>query len=163
MVEKMQSRPKVTVWCGITAKNVVGPYLLRDTMNAERYLVMLQDYVWPTVSEWENTDDIIFMQDGTPPHFANVVRNWLDEKFPGHWLGRRGPHEWLARSPDLSPCDFFLWGWAKDEVYRTKPRTLNELEARIREVLANISHKSVDSIPGHLRSLVNATGAYIEF
>ena len=24
------------------------------------------------------------------------------------WLGRRGPHEWPARSPDLTPCDFFL-------------------------------------------------------
>ena len=41
-VEKMQNRPKVTVWCGMTAIRVIGPYLLRDTINAERYRQMLE-------------------------------------------------------------------------------------------------------------------------
>jgi hypothetical protein len=50
MVEKMQNNPKVTVWCGMTATSVIGPYLLRDTINFERYLQMFQDYVWPMVS-----------------------------------------------------------------------------------------------------------------
>jgi hypothetical protein len=107
------------------------------------------------------------MQDGAPPHFANTVCAWLEEKFLGHWLGRRRPHKWLARSPDLTPCDFFLWGWAKDEVCCTKPRTLEELEAWIRDVITNVPYnflqKTVDSIPGHLRKLVDVTGAYIEF
>jgi hypothetical protein len=73
MVEKMQNRPKVTVWCGMTATSVIDPYLLCDTTNSESYLQMLQDYVWPMVSGWENIDDLIFMQDGAPPYFANVV------------------------------------------------------------------------------------------
>ena len=29
---------KMTVWCGMRNTRVVGPYLLRDTMNAESYL-----------------------------------------------------------------------------------------------------------------------------
>jgi len=77
-VEKMQNRLKVTVWCGVTATRVIGPYLLRDTMNAERYLQMLEDYVWPIVSGWENIDELVFMDDGAPPHFALSVRAWLD-------------------------------------------------------------------------------------
>ena len=36
-LEKMQNRPKVTVWCRMTATRVIGPYLLHDTMNADRY------------------------------------------------------------------------------------------------------------------------------
>jgi hypothetical protein len=63
-VEKMQNRPKVTVWCGMAATNVIGPCLMRDTMNSEHYLQMPQDYVWPTISGWENIDDLIFIQDG---------------------------------------------------------------------------------------------------
>jgi hypothetical protein len=47
MVEKMQNRPKVTVCCVVMATSVIGPYLLRDTMNSEHCLQMLQDYVWP--------------------------------------------------------------------------------------------------------------------
>ncbi|PSN36858.1 hypothetical protein C0J52_21456 [Blattella germanica] len=50
-VEKKQSRPKKTVWCGITTTNLVDPYLLCDTMNVEQYFEMLQDYIWPMVSE----------------------------------------------------------------------------------------------------------------
>ena len=48
--EKMQNRPKVTVWCGMTSDSIVGFFILRDTMNAERYLTMLQDEIWPVIS-----------------------------------------------------------------------------------------------------------------
>jgi len=72
-------------------------------------------------------------------------------------LGRRGPHEWPVRSPDLTPCEFFLWGWAS---------TLEQLEDRIRKVITNVPHdflqKTVDSIPGSLRKLVDAAGAYVQ-
>ena len=93
-------------------------------------------------------------------------RAWFDQKFPGRWLGRRGPHEWPARSPDLTPCDFFLWGLAKEEVYRAKYHTLEQLEDRIGEVITNVPHdflqETVDSIAGCLRKLVDAASAYVE-
>ena len=107
------------------------------------------------------------MHDGTPPHFALSVRAWLDQKFLERGLGRRGSHEWPARSPDLTPCDFFLWGWAKEEVYQAKPHTMEKLEARIRNVITSVPHeflqKTVHSIPSRLRKLVVAAGTYIEF
>ena len=39
--------------------------------------------IWPVVNTWANIEDLIFMQDGEPPHFAIVVREWLNEHFPG--------------------------------------------------------------------------------
>jgi len=58
-------------------------------------------------------------------------------------------------------------GLAKEEVYRAKPRTMEQLEDRNRNVITNVSHdflqKTVDSIPGRLRKVVDAAGAYIEF
>ena len=162
----MQTRPKVTVWCGMKASRIIGPYVLLDTMNAERYLHMLDSFVWPTVSGWDNIDDLIFMQDGAPPHFALTVRAWLDQHFSGRWLGRRGPHEWPPRSPVLTQCDFYLRGYTKEEVYKTKPRTLEDLEIRIQQVLNAIPNdillKVVRSIPGRLMKLVEANGAYVE-
>jgi hypothetical protein len=41
--------------------------------------------------------------------------------------------EWPARSPDLTPLDFFLWGYLKSKVFLTPPENLAELERRIRE------------------------------
>ena len=33
----------------------------------------------------------LLSRDGVPGHYANVVSEWLDDKFPGRWLGRLGP------------------------------------------------------------------------
>ena len=151
----------------MTSDCTVDPFILRDTMNAERCLTMLQDEIWPVISTWENIEDLIFMQDGAPPHFAIVVREWLNAHFPRRWMGRRGPHERPARSPNLTPCDFFLWGWLKEQVNSTKRTTLEELEGRIREVMSSIPQeflvKSVDAVPGRLEKPVANAGVHIEF
>jgi hypothetical protein len=42
----------------------------------------------------------------------------LNVNFPGWRIRRGGPISWPPRSPDLTPLDFFLWGYAKDQVYR---------------------------------------------
>jgi hypothetical protein len=39
---------------------------------------------------------------------------------------------WPPRSPDLTPCDFFLWGFTKDRVFVPPlPATLVDLRTRI--------------------------------
>ncbi|PSN46793.1 hypothetical protein C0J52_11179 [Blattella germanica] len=97
-VEKAKGRPKLKVWCGITSSKVVGAFFLRNTLNGERYLEMLQDRVWPVISQ-RNNPQLHLMQDGAPTHFANVVCDWLHDHFPGRWIGRRGAQEWPARKP----------------------------------------------------------------
>ena len=82
----------------MTFNRIVGIFILHDIMNAERYLTMLRDKVWPIISAWDNIEDLIFMQDGAPPHFAIVVREWLNAQFPEKWMGCRGSHEWTTRS-----------------------------------------------------------------
>ena len=79
----MQNRTKITVWCGMTSDRIVGFFILHDTMNAKRYLTMLKDEVWQIVIAWDNIKDLIFMQYGTPSHFAIVVCEWLNPQFPG--------------------------------------------------------------------------------
>lgn len=51
-----------------------------------------------------------------------TMREFLDNAFPERWIGigRRGPIEWLARSPDLAPLDFFLWGYLKSKDLKTE-------------------------------------------
>ncbi|KAJ4426428.1 hypothetical protein ANN_27242 [Periplaneta americana] len=79
-------------------------------------------------------------QDGAPPHFANMVRTFLDEQFPARWIGRGSPYiTWPARSPDLTPPDFFLWGFLKDQVYRTPVRDLADLQERIYAAVNNVT------------------------
>ena len=165
ITERCQNRPTVTVWCGLSSTRILGPYIIRDTMNSQRYLHMLENFVWPTITEWEEANELIFMQDGAPPHYALTVRTWLDDHFPGRWMGRRGPTDWPARSPDFTPCDFFLWGWAKEEVYETSPRTIDKLENRIREVIENVPpeflRSATEQVSIRLRQCIHKDGAHI--
>jgi hypothetical protein len=39
------------------------------------------------------------------------VREYLNTHFPGRWIGKAEPVAWPPRSPDLTPLDFFLWGF----------------------------------------------------
>jgi len=55
------------------------------------------------------------------------VSTFLDETSPGSSVGRGGPTAWPPRSPDLTPLDFFAWGFIKDVVYRRKVRHLADL------------------------------------
>jgi len=47
--------------------------------------------------------------------------------------------EWPPRSSDLSPLDYFLWGYLKSKVYATKLRNLEEHRQRIIEEAALIA------------------------
>ena len=70
----------------------------------------------------------------------------LDRLFGGRVLamssdqrGLRGRH-WAARSPDP---DFALWPIAKSNVYSPMPKSLDELEARIKTAF-----EEIDATPG---------------
>jgi hypothetical protein len=78
------------------------------------------------------------MKEGAPPDYRLPVRAWLDNRFLGRWIGRQGPTKWPPRSPDLTSCDLFLWGWATDKVGLSKPKTQDELEQQILDTFAAV-------------------------
>ena len=44
---------------------------------------------------------------------------------------------WPPRSLDLNPCNFFLWGYMKEEVHRAQPGSAAEVKQLIWEFLAS--------------------------
>ena len=51
-----------------------------------------------------------------------------------------GFNNWPPRSPDSTPCDFFLWGYVKDKVYVPPlPASIPELKVRIRTAIEIIT------------------------
>ena len=63
----------------------------------------------------------------------DAVRAHLDEVVLNRWIGRGGPTSWPARSPDLTPLDFFLWGAIKERVYCTKVRSRKECMEKLED------------------------------
>ncbi|GFW82044.1 putative LOC100569746 [Trichonephila clavipes] len=57
-----------------------------------------------------------------------------------------GPVNWPPRSYDLTPLDYFLWGYVKSLVYADKPQTLDHLEDNIRRVIADIRPQMLEKV-----------------
>jgi len=59
--------------------------------------------------------------------------------------GRAGQNDqvfckWPLRSPDLTVCDFFLWGYVKDRVYVPPlPETVDELQERVTAAVKSVT------------------------
>lgn len=150
--EEAEMHPqKLTVWCGLWHGGIIGPYFFRNaagdtvTVNGERYQTMLTEFLWPELDNIDITE-MWFQQDGAPCHTMNATIEVLHEKF-GEWLiSRKGFVNWPPRSCDLTPCDFFLWGYVKSLVYANSPATLDELEANIRDTIAGITPYILDRV-----------------
>lgn len=153
-----QNPQKLNVWAGILGDRIIGPFFIEGNLTGEVYVQMLNNSIEPSiVHEIETQTDlegnlnlneniVHFQQDGAPPHYALATRQWLDRFYPRHWIGRRGPIEWPPRSPDLTPMDFFLWGYIKSLVYKTQPVSLDELRQRIIEACQNIPREIFQNV-----------------
>jgi len=72
-------------------------------------------------------------------HKFIVTFGFLDATFPNRWIGRDGLTPWPPRSPDITPLDFFLWGYVKDKVFWTPVTDITNLKARITDAFATIT------------------------
>ena len=117
--------PGVTVWCGMSALGIIGPFFFYQTVSVPVYSNLLMENVGPQIEEMFGDEGIYFQQDWATSHY-------LDATHPNKWIGRQGSVEFPARSPDLTPMDFFLWGYLKDKVYVAKPATIDDLKNKIR-------------------------------
>ncbi|CAI6353063.1 unnamed protein product [Macrosiphum euphorbiae] len=90
---------------------------------------MLQNFFIPQIAQYGVTG--FFQQDGVTSHTARVSMNILKDLFPNRIISRNGNIPWPPRSPDLTACDFFLWGYIKSRVYQTPLRTLDDLKQDI--------------------------------
>jgi hypothetical protein len=91
-------------------------------------------------------NNIWFQHDGAPAHSSYAVRDFLDDRFPQKWIGRGGTVEWAPRSPDLTPLDFFFWGFLKDSIYDPPPETPDVLKDRIRQASGRLRPNVLRSV-----------------
>lgn len=163
-----QTRFSVNVWAGVIGNQFLGPHIFQGNLNGATYLHFLQNDL-PRILEDvapEQRQNIIYQQDGAPPHYTLEVRAWLDANYPG-WIGRGGDVAWPARSPDLNPMDFYVWGYLKDHVYATPVNNEVELVTRIRnccEMLReNLTFKvTVGSMRKRARACIRENGGHFE-
>ena len=108
-----------------------------------------------------------FQQDGAPPHTAKATREFLQTQFPGRLISLYEDNEWPPYSPDLTPPDFFLWGYLKDHIYANpKPRDLEQLKMSIRREIQNIPLETfqnvMNNVATRMQTVIGRRGGYID-
>lgn len=143
-----QVRWSTNVWCGMISGYLIGPYFYTGTLTGERYLEFLTNTL-PILLEnipLNVRENMWIQQDGAPPHNANIVRDYLNRHFQLRWMGTKGPLNWPPRSPDLTPLDFFLWGYLKDKVYFQQSTSLDHLKQLIIEACNSLTFEMLESV-----------------
>jgi len=132
------------VFCSLSQTKVYGPFFFAgNTVTGVTYRAMLQNWLLPQISE--DSEDFIFQKDGVPTHSHRGVRRFLNESLPQRWIGRVAKEDlalqfWPPRSPDITPCDFFLWGFVKESVYvPSLPTTLDDLKNHITTAVNSVT------------------------
>ncbi|GFT23516.1 putative DD41D transposase [Trichonephila clavipes] len=134
---------KLTVCCDLWAGGIIGPYFFKNdedhnvTVNSDRYRAMITNFFIPELNN-HDVQELWFQQDGATCHTARVTIDLLKDTFGDRLISRFRPVNWPPRSCDLTPLDYFLWGYVKSLVYADKPQTLDHLEDNIRRVIADI-------------------------
>ncbi|GFV25284.1 uncharacterized protein TNCV_4642451 [Trichonephila clavipes] len=138
-----------------------------ETVNAQRYLTLLRETVVPCLIQRDQISNVTFMQDGATSHTANPVKAFLIQTFgEDRIVSRCSRYPWPPRSPDLTPADFWLWGYLKSRVYLSGPSSLSELKDAIRREVSSIHpHMLNSAVAGfvtRLECFLSCGGGYVE-
>ena len=154
---------------------IISPVIMEENMNSERYLAMISNIVVPqllaNVRYQENKNGSItrvwWFKDKAPCHWARIVHDRLQILFRERIVGIGHYREFPACSPDLTPLDFYVWGFVKSKVNLTLPGSLDELERIIRnEVQAlrrsRVPHRAVAAMWTKAERCLDVGGWHVE-
>ena len=93
-----------------------------------------------------------FQQDGATCHTANSTKEVLEEVFNTRLISKP---KWPARSPDMTPPDFFLWGMLKGRVYEKNPSDLSALKPKTKREIAKVTEAQLSDVFENLKKRVH--------
>jgi hypothetical protein len=96
---------RIGVWCAISAHRITGLIFFDDTVNAARYVNNNLSPFFAKLTEEERLYGVLQL-DSEITHTAYVSLESLQKVFGDHMTGCG---LWPPCSPDLVPCDFYLW------------------------------------------------------
>lgn len=133
------------VYCCIKNDKILKTFLYDRNLDGAMYVEILNNVVVDAVDDMPLCESLKawYQHDGAPPHNVREVNMVLTDTFNDRWLAYNGPFEWPPRSPDLTPLDYFVWGYVKSQVYSTPLTTKENAKERVRVAFASISASKI--------------------
>ncbi len=94
----VQKPASLMVWGCVSAYGMGSLHVLEGTMNAERYIKVLEQHMFPSRRRLFQGRPCVFQHENAKPHTAAITTAWLRSR-------RVRVLNWPACSPDLSPIE----------------------------------------------------------
>ena len=157
------------MWYGVIGDQLIDPYIFPQRLTGDIYANFLQDELpailenVPLQTRWQ----MYYQHDGVTPHFSQVVRQYLNHKFPSPWIGHGSTQNWPPRSSDLNPLYYHVWGYMKTMVCACKVNTREELLQQIPSAAKSINNAAVlhtvtSFLVTWVRTCMQADGGHFE-
>ena len=115
----------------------------------------------------DNQVDIL-QRDGAAPHCSHQTLSCLYSFFPFIITRNSRDHDllWAPYSPDLNPCDFFLWGHMKNTIHKKTFQSYEEMKHAVIDFFDNLPqtmiNAAIESFPKRLQLCKNAKGKHFK-
>ena len=167
IVERSGFSQKLILWCGFSQTVRLPLVILESTKDSDVYIDMMKKLVIPELNKAKVSSRIIFQQDGARAHTSKKSLDFLQEVFPAGVISDKLENGWPPCSPDLSPVDFWLWGYLRDKVYSApRPKTIGELKEKVITCYENIPRwmfrKAISSVPKRMELCILENGKHFE-
>ena len=124
-------------------------------IGTTEYLAILEKVLIPWLEQHYSLEDVVLVQDSAPAHIAQQVQDLLRRKIP-----KFVPKEkWPPSSPDLNPCDYWLWSVMEERANDHPHDSVASLKRVIRRAAAAISPEEVRRACSRFRSRIEQVGA----
>ena len=146
LVQQDRQGPSVMVYAAVSWHGKTDLFFSDGRINQHTYRTMLSGNIFPQVMQRMAGARWIWQQDGATAHTATSVQEWLANECPD-WIKKS---EWPAKSPDLNPLDYGIWGILTEKVAgcRQELQIFEDLKQLFTREWCHISLQQVRKISG---------------
>lgn len=94
--------------------------------------------------------------------FARLRHNLIDgcQDFGNNWIAIQEPNRWPAKSPDLTPQDFYLWGRLRDLILKSSTNFRHNLEVAVMQSFVSLTSIESNNSTINIRLCIGEAGGH---
>lgn len=155
---------KIMVWGGVSYYGKTNLYFIKPgtKIKGEYYQkFVIKKFMERDKKRMFGDGEFLFHQDSAPSH---VSKSTIDY-FTRNNIPVIPKDKWPPKSPDLAPMDYFVWGWIKRRVRKSKFETTAGLKRAIIRAWKALPQKFIqnafDKWSDRVQKVINAEGGHI--